>query len=70
MADYERLYRMLFNGITDALDAFEREGYESAKAVLMMAQQAAEEFYIEDGEPNLPVYVLPHDVYSGEKALK
>jgi hypothetical protein len=34
----------------------------------MKAQQAAEDYYIEgdDEHLNVPVYVLPHDVYSGE----
>lgn len=70
MLDYERLYRILFNGITDALDSFERDGYAGAKETLMKAQQAAEDFYIEaeDDENGdcVPVYVLPHDAHSGD----
>ena len=31
MMDYEKLYRIVFNGITDALDALEREDYESER---------------------------------------
>jgi hypothetical protein len=66
--DYEKLYRILFNGITDALDAFEREDYPSTKETLIRAQQAAEDYYIEGDEENpaIPVYVLPHNAYSDE----
>ena len=70
MLDYEKLYRIIFNGITDALDAFEREGYQRAKEVLVKAQQAAEDYYVENGEDGPPeesggahLYVLPHDMY-------
>jgi hypothetical protein len=72
MMDYEKLYRILFNGITDALDVFEREGYQCAKEVLVKAQQAAEDYYIESGEDVVdvmddedytPLYILPHDKF-------
>lgn len=66
MLDYEKLYRILFNGITDALEVFEREGYEGARAVLMEAQQAAEDYYIEGDDAQdapFPLYILPHDRY-------
>ncbi|NLT14391.1 MAG: hypothetical protein GXY05_08615 [Clostridiales bacterium] len=73
MPDYEKLYRIVFNGITDALDAIEREEYQRAREILVKAQQAAEDYYVEDGEEendppsggseDLPLYVLPHDVF-------
>lgn len=53
MPDYEKLYRIVFNGITDALDAIERENYQRAKEMLVKAQQAAEDYYVEDGPPIL-----------------
>ena len=65
MLDYEKLYRILFNGITDALEAYEQEGDLRAKEVLIKAQQAAEDYYIEAEEGSAPVYVLPYDVFTG-----
>ncbi len=68
MPDYEKLYKILFNGITDALDVFEKDGCERVCETLIRAQQAAEEYYIEsqdedsDGQA-MPLYVLPHDVF-------
>jgi hypothetical protein len=63
--DYEKLYRILFNGITDALEAIEKEEYAGAKETLIKAQQAAEDYYIEggDGDDAVPLYILPHDTY-------
>jgi hypothetical protein len=67
--DYEKLYKILFNGITDALDVFEKGGCERVCETLMRAQQAAEEYYIESQDddedaPAMPLYVLPHDKYT------
>ncbi|NMA25656.1 MAG: hypothetical protein GX936_08325 [Clostridiales bacterium] len=65
MLDYERLYRIMFNGITDAVECMEQDDYERAKETLIRAQQAAEEYYMtadeEDGGRS--VYILPHDLY-------
>jgi hypothetical protein len=75
MPDYEKLYRIVFNGITDALEAFEKEGYESAKEMLIKAQQAAEDYYIESGGDSAddgeyaPLYVLPHDQFLNGASL-
>lgn len=72
MPDYEKLYRIVFNSITDALDAIDGEDYQRAKKVLVKAQQAAEDCYVEDGEDEdgppeesggAHLYVLPHDMY-------
>jgi hypothetical protein len=66
--NYEKLYGILFNGITDALDMLEREEWQRAKSILMRAQQAAEDYYIEGEEEDvMPLYVLPHDMLSGGK---
>ena len=35
-------YAVLFNGVTDALDALDRQDYGTAKALLIRAQQLAE----------------------------
>jgi hypothetical protein len=65
MMDYEKLYRILFNGITDALDRLEAAAYGDVRETLVRAQQAAEDYYIEgDEEDNIPVYVLPHDFHT------
>lgn len=46
MLDYEKLYRILFNGITDALGSLEKDDYATVKETLIRAQQAAEDSYI------------------------
>lgn len=42
---YQKLYLMLFNAITDALELLDRDRL-LARARLTMAQQQAEEYYI------------------------
>ena len=44
--DYEKLYHLLFNAITDALEHMESQNYGDAKELLVAAQQKAEEIYI------------------------
>ena len=44
--DYEKLYHLLFNAITDALEQMESQNYGDAKATLIAAQQKAEDIYI------------------------
>ena len=44
--NYEKLYHLLFNAITDALEQMEKENYGTAKETLIAAQQKAEEIYI------------------------
>lgn len=43
---YQHLYLLLFNGITDALEALGKGQCEQAQTILIRAQQAAEEAYI------------------------
>lgn len=50
MLNYEKLYRILFNGITDALMNLDKNTVDAAKARLILAQQEAENYYILDGE--------------------
>ncbi len=58
MQDYQKLYTLLFNACTDAVEAMERMDFGTAKATLISAQQQAEEQYIGadeaavKGEPN------------------
>lgn len=63
MPDYEKLYKILFNALTDAIECAEDGDFARAKELLIGAQQAAEDYYIEadEGTPNIPVYILPHD---------
>ena len=44
--NYEKLYHLLFNTITDALEQLEKQNYGTAKETLIAAQQEAEEIYI------------------------
>jgi hypothetical protein len=44
---YQSMYYGLFNAITDALNALEQEDPETAREVLILAQQKAEALYIE-----------------------
>lgn len=46
MTDYQKMYTMLFNAITDALMQMEKQNYGAAKETLISAQQRAEELYL------------------------
>jgi hypothetical protein len=48
--NYEALYKVLFNGMTDAVWALERQDCDGARAALIKAQQEAEELFICDDE--------------------
>lgn len=48
MTDYQKLYVFLFNKITDAVKAIDTGDVSSARAIMIKAQQEAEEMYIED----------------------
>ena len=43
MPDYEKMYHLLFNAITDALTQLETQNYGDVKDALISAQQKAEE---------------------------
>ena len=45
--NYEKMYHLLFNAITDALKQMEKQNLGSAKDLLTTAQQKAEEIYME-----------------------
>jgi hypothetical protein len=47
---YKTMYLGLFNAVTDALNALEQEDSPTAREVLILAQQRAEEAYIEAEE--------------------
>ena len=44
--DYEKLYHLLFNAITDASKQMESQNFGTAKETLITAQQEAEELYM------------------------
>ena len=46
MPDYEKLYHLLFNAITDAVECLKREEQKAARLLLIRAQQQAEELYM------------------------
>ena len=48
MANYQKLYTLLFNSITDALECLERYEFLEAKNILIDAQQTAEEEYMSE----------------------
>ena len=45
--NYEKMYHLLFNSITDALEQMEKQNLGSAKDLLTTAQQKTEEIYME-----------------------
>ena len=47
---FKKMYLLLFNRVTDAIEALARGETEEARALLIRAQQACEEIYIEGTE--------------------
>ena len=45
--NYEKMYHLLFDAITDALEQMEKQNLGSAKDLLTTAQQKTEEIYME-----------------------
>ena len=43
MEDYTKLYHLLFNAITDAMEQMNAQNFASAKETLVSAQKKAEE---------------------------
>ena len=50
MPDFEKMYFLLFNAITDALNALQTPNVGLAALILQRAQAQTEELYIESGE--------------------
>lgn len=48
--EYRKLYTSLFNTVTDAIELLQRDYPDTARMMLIKAQQQAEEFYISAGE--------------------
>lgn len=52
MPNYQKLYTLLFNAFTDAIEQLDLRNFGNAREVLIRAQQEAEECYLdEDEEP-------------------
>jgi len=50
MADYRTLYFQLFNALTDAVSAVERQNFGQVRDILIQAQQAAEEIFLSQSD--------------------
>ena len=50
MANYDKMYSLLFNAITDALEKLERQNFGDAKDILISAQQKTGELYIRSAD--------------------
>ncbi len=50
MIDYKALYLNLFAAAADAVDALEAMNFGQAKAILIRAQQEAEDVHLDDRE--------------------
>ncbi len=48
------MYKILFNGITDALRRIEDYDFGTAVTILVKAQQTAEEVFMQDDESSAP----------------
>lgn len=46
MVDYQKMYTILFNAITDAVEQLEQFQPGNTRTLLIRAQRAAEEIYI------------------------
>lgn len=45
--DYQKLYTLVFNACTDAIEQMDANNYGIAGEILVKAQQEAEELYLE-----------------------
>ena len=50
MADYEKMYHLLFNAVTDSLRQMETMNFGTAAEILKQAQMRCEEMYIGERE--------------------
>ena len=50
MADYEKMYYLLFNAVTDSLRQMEAMNFGTAAEILKQAQMECEEMYMEAAE--------------------
>lgn len=50
MEELPRYYKVLFNAVTDALNAMETREYTKAEMILLNGQRSAEEAYLNEME--------------------
>ena len=50
LPDYQKMYAVLFNAVTDALALLEKNETERSSFLLISAQRRAEEIYLETAE--------------------
>ena len=48
MVDYEKLYYLMVDASERAIEAIEQKRYDSARDILIAAEQSAEELYINE----------------------
>ena len=48
MENYQKMYLLLFNAITDSIESIERLDIGGAKEILIQAQQDAEEIFMQE----------------------
>ena len=48
MPDYQKMYTLLFNACTDAVNHIDLQNFGMARQTLIDGQQAAEELYMQD----------------------
>lgn len=53
--DYQQMYHLLFNRVTDAIEALRQQNYGLANDILMSAQCAAEELFLQADEVIDPI---------------
>ena len=51
MENLPKYYTILFNAITDAIEAIDAQNFGTAKELLMDAQNSAEAMYLNEEEP-------------------
>lgn len=51
MTDYAKLYALLFNAVTDAVEKLDAGDAESARQLLISVQLRTEQLYIDGEEP-------------------
>ena len=59
MENYQKLYTMLFNSITHALQQLERQNFGNAKRILKLAQRETEDLFLTEA---------PDDAFLQEEA--
>ena len=50
---YRKMYTRMFNAATDALEMIEQQNFGKAREILIAAQQACEEIYMEEEEEEI-----------------